>query len=752
MRKTMLQNKLLVISFLFTAIILFFLIIDIFFLSFSLCPFFSLPFRRFLGYAIIVTPLLPLICAVIASRNMVVSVIAIAVSIFFLLFLSGFFHLVNRPVLPIIRKGGMIGEIYGSVFHVLPLTISLWLTLAIVIVLFLLLGKLTLQVFFPAKNTSSPPLLQRTSVTDSRDLSPLSDWIKPKFPSEESVNGTVNEEVDQEPAREDSPRREEENGNSNLPEEVSSGTATSGYSLAAISPPGGTGHTPPLETPKDSDAVSSAVYPENVRVVKKQDDEPAAGPLTPGETIVPAYSFPQVDLLNQGEKIDPNDIDDEIQKKAQQLLRTLEEFKIKASLDTIVIGPVLTRFEISIVAGIKVSRVVGLSDDIALSLAVTRIRIIAPIPGKSAIGIEIPNSKKSVVCVRDILESKAFRSSAILPFALGKDIEGTNMVTDIRNMPHLIIAGATGSGKSVCVNSMIVSLLYHCDPQQVKFILIDPKVVELKPFDDIPHLLFPVVTDMKQVTDILKWLVKEMDHRYELISDLGTRNIEEYNQRLSQYNKKVLPREERENLPYVVLVIDEFADLMAISSNEVENIIMRLAQKARAIGIHLVLATQRPSVDVITGVIKANFPERIAFQTTSRTDSRTILDANGAEKLIGQGDMLYQSGSAPGLTRIQGALVTTEEVDAVADFVRRQGSPKYIDLESEQPSFEDETFDDPMYEKAVDVTKERKKISTSMLQRHLRIGYNRAARIIDKMEAEGIISGPDGVRPRQLLI
>ncbi len=465
------------------------------------------------------------------------------------------------------------------------------------------------------------------------------------------------------------------------------------------------------------------------------------------------YSLPPVELLDEPQ-FDNNDlVENEVNEKAHQLIQTLKQFNIESSLERIVIGPVLTRFEIKTVAGIKVSKVTGLSDDIALSLAVSRVRILAPIPGKSLIGIEIPNKNKSVVRIREMIASSAFQETRfLLPFILGKGIEGKKIIVDIRKMPHLIIAGATGSGKSVCVNILIMSILYHCHPQEVKLIMVDPKVVELKPYDDIPHLLFPVITNMKEVKTILNWLVQEMDDRYRQISELKVRNLEEYNEKVEEINKKVLPQDEQPKLPYILLIIDEFADLMAISSNDVESTIMRLAQKARAIGIHLILATQRPSVDVITGVIKANFPERIAFQTTSKTDSRTILDVNGAEKLIGRGDMLYMSGSSPIVMRIQGAYIDIKEIEKVVEFVKKQAEPEYIEIDDFYIETDFSDDNEPLYGEALEIIRNSKTASTSMLQRHLKIGYNRAARIIDKMEGEGIISAPDGSKPRRVLI
>ncbi|KUK35350.1 MAG: Cell division protein FtsK/SpoIIIE, partial [Caldanaerobacter subterraneus] len=404
----------------------------------------------------------------------------------------------------------------------------------------------------------------------------------------------------------------------------------------------------------------------------------------------------------------------------------------------------ITRFELQPSAGVKVSRIVSLTDDIALSLAAPSVRIEAPIPGKSAIGIEVPNDKIAPVYLREVIDSKKFRNfKSDLAIGLGKDIAGNIVIVDLSKMPHLLIAGATGSGKSVCINSLIVSLLYKASPQQVKMILIDPKVVELNIYNGIPHLLTPVVTDPKKAASVLNWAVQEMTKRYNLFAQYGVRDIDSYNEKY------------KENSLYkIVIIIDELSDLMMVSPAEVEEYIFRLAQMARAAGIHLVIATQRPSVDVITGVIKANIPSRISFAVSSQIDSRTILDMTGAEKLLGKGDMLFNPIGAAKPMRIQGAFISEEEVEAIVNFLKNHSNPQYEEIEIEEKTngkiFEQQ--EDELLEDAISVILETGQASISMLQRRLRIGYARAARIIDQLEQKGIISGYDGSKPRQILV
>ena len=441
----------------------------------------------------------------------------------------------------------------------------------------------------------------------------------------------------------------------------------------------------------------------------------------------------------------------EIIKNSELLVNTLNDFGIESRVVNVNRGPVITLYEMQIAPGIKVNRIVGLSDDIAMALSGSRVRIVAPIPGKSAIGVEVPNRKREMVNLGDIITAKEYQSyPGSLKVALGKDILGKPVTLDLKKLPHLLIAGATGSGKSVCVNSIITSLIYNYDPNYVRFILVDPKMVELQLYNGIPHLLTPVIIEPHVAPKALKWAMYEMERRYRLLSQINTRDIERYNQKVAGYGDSY------ERLPYIVIIMDELADLMMVAQKEIEGFITRIAQKARAVGIHLVLATQRPSVDVITGIIKANFPARIAFQVAQKTDSRTIIDQNGAEKLLGKGDMLYQSPMSSFPVRIQGAYVSEDEIQVVVQHLRSLGNPNYIDIDAgifeEELSGDEDGDDDELFVEALKIVEETKKASASYLQRRLSIGYNRAARIIELMEDRGYIGAQQGSKPREVYI
>ncbi|MDK2877541.1 MAG: segregation ATPase FtsK/SpoIIIE, family [Thermoanaerobacteraceae bacterium] len=456
------------------------------------------------------------------------------------------------------------------------------------------------------------------------------------------------------------------------------------------------------------------------------------------------YTLPPVSLLKKNSSRQNSFSEKELLNNAQVLEKTLESFGVQAKVVQVSCGPTITRFEIQPSPGVKVSRIVSLADDIALSLAAPDVRIEAPIPGKAAIGIEVPNKQVSSVLLRDVIETQEFKTSSKLTIALGKDIGGNPVVADLAEMPHLLIAGATGSGKSVCINTIISSILYKAFPNEVKFLMIDPKVVELTVYNDIPHLLTPVVTDAKKAAAALNWVVMEMEKRYQTFAKEGVRDITRYNE-LNTGNP----------LSKVLVIIDELADLMMVSPREVEDSICRLAQMARAAGIHLVVATQRPSVDIITGLIKANIPSRISFAVSSQVDSRTILDVSGAEKLLGKGDMLFFPVGASKPTRIQGAYVSEEEVEKLVDFVKKQKPPAYEKTlsdfkEVETEKKEEET--DELFKEALRLVIDSGQASISMLQRRLHIGYSRAARLIDQMEERGFVGGFEGTKPREILI
>ena len=490
-----------------------------------------------------------------------------------------------------------------------------------------------------------------------------------------------------------------------------------------------------------------------------------AAATAPTEEAVPAdtyeYQYPPIELFERShEESDPG-AQEELKANAQKLVDTLESFGVRTRVLDISRGPSVTRYELQPMAGVKISRITSLADDIALNLAVADVRMEAPIPGKPAVGIEVPNHKKTPVYIRSIFESQSFlRMTSPLGIALGKDIAGVAQVTDLCKMPHLLIAGSTGSGKSVCVNSIIMSLLFRSSPEDVKLLLIDPKVVELAEYNGIPHLLMPVVTEPRKAAGALGSAVQEMERRYRLFAENNVRDIK-------SFNKLAAEQPELEKMPYIAIIIDELADLMMVVGKDVEDSICRIAQKARAAGMHLIVATQRPSVDVITGLIKANIPSRIAFAVSSQVDSRTILDGAGAEKLLGQGDMLFMPVGAPKPTRIQGTFVRDEEISRVLDFIKASGTAQYDEAMIEAmekhaiqdgkkggggADAEEDAGSDPMFKQAVDVVIDAGQASTSLLQRRCKLGYARAARIMDEMEQKSIIGPYEGAKPRAVLI
>ncbi|WP_142367326.1 FtsK/SpoIIIE family DNA translocase [Bacillus halotolerans] len=484
----------------------------------------------------------------------------------------------------------------------------------------------------------------------------------------------------------------------------------------------------------------------------EHNETAAAPPMTFTELENKDYQMPSLDLLadpkHTGQQADKKNI----YENARKLERTFQSFGVKAKVTQVHLGPAVTKYEVYPDVGVKVSKIVNLSDDLALALAAKDIRIEAPIPGKSAIGIEVPNAEVAMVSLKEVLESKLNdRPDAKLLIGLGRNISGEAVLAELNKMPHLLVAGATGSGKSVCVNGIITSILMRAKPHEVKMMMIDPKMVELNVYNGIPHLLAPVVTDPKRASQALKKVVNEMERRYELFSHTGTRNIEGYNDYIKRSNNE--GEAKQPELPYIVVIVDELADLMMVASSDVEDSITRLSQMARAAGIHLIIATQRPSVDVITGVIKANIPSRIAFSVSSQTDSRTILDMGGAEKLLGRGDMLFLPVGANKPVRVQGAFLSDEEVEQVVDHVITQQKAQYQEEMIPEETTETHTeVTDDLYDEAVELIVGMQTASVSMLQRRFRIGYTRAARLIDAMEERGVVGPYEGSKPREVLI
>jgi S-DNA-T family DNA segregation ATPase FtsK/SpoIIIE len=520
-----------------------------------------------------------------------------------------------------------------------------------------------------------------------------------------------------------------------------------------------------------------------LNIVKPEEPKKSKNAVVlPAQSDDQNYQFPPLTLLKEQVKPASSNSEEEHRANAENLLRILSEFGVEVSLGEIHVGPVITRYEVVPAPGVRVEKIAGLDKNIALGMRAQSVRILAPIPGKAAVGVEVPNQHPTPVGMREILESDDWSGArAELPIALGKDVSGKPLISDLTKMPHLLIAGATGSGKSVCINSIVASILYSASPKNVRLIMVDPKVVELKVFNTLPHMLIPVVTEPKKVPAALKWLLAEMEQRYQIFAKCNVRNIVGFNSRKKHATPEFPPVEAQptlegitppvddievpERLPYIVAIIDELADLMMVAPAEIETSIARLAQLARAAGIHLIIATQRPSVNVITGVIKANLPSRIAFQVASQVDSRTILDVKGADTLIGRGDMLFSPPGSSRLVRAQGAFVSDEEVLELVDFLKRNGPPQYAQSVQQQidraasegdedgdEGDDDLGDDEELYHQALDVLKSSKRASTSMIQRRLRIGYNRAARIMDLMEEKGIVGPENGSSPREILV
>lgn len=501
----------------------------------------------------------------------------------------------------------------------------------------------------------------------------------------------------------------------------------------------------------DNFPAQASATPKRVERLTAEQEADLRGQLDDNMRAAPIpYKFPPTTLLSPSKSKKGVDSREELRETALKLVDTLKSFGVEVKLLQVSRGPTVTRYELQPNVGVKVSKITNLADDIALNLAASAVRIEAPIPGKAAIGIEVPNKEVTSVALRDVIESDEFKhADSKLAIALGMDITGKSIIGDIAKMPHVLIAGATGSGKSVCINSIITSILYKADPNEVKLIMVDPKVVELGVYNGIPHLLVPVVTDPKKASGALSWAVSEMTRRYNLFAQNGVRDLNGYNE--------VLELDGEEKLPQIVIIIDELSDLMMVAPKEIEDSICRLAQMARAAGMHLIIATQRPSVNVITGVIKANIPSRIAFAVSSHIDSRTILDSAGAEKLLGKGDMLFMPMGASKPTRIQGAFISDKEVERIVEFIKDTSEAVYDEdikekINSSVDIEPDDADCDELLPKAIEIAVSQGQISTSMVQRRLGVGYARAGRIIDQMEARGIISGADGSKPRNVLV
>lgn len=513
------------------------------------------------------------------------------------------------------------------------------------------------------------------------------------------------------------------------------------------------------EAPLKREVATEPVKPEPRKIIDIQKiikkEEPAPKPIKITKRVVGDYKLSDLNLLDSPPPLEERKIKEDLDANARILQETLSDFGIEVKVAAVERGPVITRYELEPAPGVKLTRITGLSDDIALAMKAQSVRIVAPIPGKARVGVEVPNSSSAFVYLKEILQSPEFqRSQSKLTLALGKDIAGESVIADLGEMPHLLIAGTTGSGKTVCVNAIITSMLFNSTPDELKFLMVDPKMVELAVFNGLPHLLCPVVTEPNKVSGALNWVVNEMESRYKLFARLGVRNIDIFNEKkkAGEFNGQ---EEVPDILPYIVVIIDELADLMLVAAQDIENAITRLSQLSRAVGIHIILATQRPSVDVVTGVIKANFPARISFQVASKVDSRTVLDMNGADKLLGKGDMLFLKPGESKPIRAQGSLVSDQEIERIVEFIKEQREPVYDEdiLKAQERKVHGRTFEkDEMYEEAVRMVLETKQASVSMLQRRLGLGYTRAARLIDTMEADGIVGSYRGSKPREILI
>lgn len=721
--------------------------------------------------ASIVFPLLSLIYSFLvqktkSSKKMIAEPICIVLIV---LFISAFIYIVRAksgvPFLdtcksefadaPYVFNGGFFGAVLGWLFMTLGKAPAIVVDLLLIIVVIMLLSKVTVNQFF--KNTTKPvrAVVEKATpyIEERRERRRMNNIDIPldDEPPVQNEKSKKKAKTKAQKAQDVEETEEPADDYSKLIAEINETTSKNKQNR---------------ETPKKKsiDDIVKTASEENAEKPNEEKTEPVPEFVVTEEDMqkeVKEYKLPSVDILKTVKHKSAKDVSDELKNNAELLVETLASFGVQAEITDISRGPTVTRYELKPASGVRISKITNLSDDIALNLAAVNVRIEAPIPGKAAVGIEIPNTVKNSVSMREVIDSADFnRQKSLLSAGLGKDIAGKTVFCDIAKMPHLLIAGTTGSGKSVCMNSIIVSILYRANPEEVKFLMIDPKKVEFSKYENIPHLLVPVVTDPRKASGALGWAVSEMLERYQKFSDTGVRDIE-------GYNRYVEKHEDMKPMPKIVICIDELADLMMAAPKEVEDSICRLAQMARAAGMHLVIATQRPSVDVITGLIKANISSRIALTVSSAIDSRTILDSSGAEKLLGMGDMLYSPIGSNKPLRVQGCYISDEEVEKLCEFIKNQGESEYsekIQKEIESKAAQDKTSTkftdggesgenlDPLFDDAVDVVLENGKASTSFLQRKLGVGYSRGSKIMDQMEDKHIIGPAEGAKPRKILI
>ena len=701
-----------------------------------------------------------------SSKKMIAEPICI---ILIVLFISAFIYIVKAksgvPFLdtcksefadaPFNFNGGFFGAVLGWLFMTMGKAPAIVIDLLLIIVVIMLLSKVTVNQFF--KNTTKPVRAVVEKATP---------YIEER--RERRRMNNVDIPLDDEPPVQEEKPKKKAKTKAEKPQDVEEAEEPADdYSklIAEINQATSKNKQNRQETKKKTiDDIVKTASEDKTEKPDEEKLEPIPEFVVTEEDMqkeVKEYKLPSVDILKTVKHKSAKDVSAELKNNAELLVDTLASFGVQAEITDISRGPTVTRYELKPASGVRISKITNLSDDIALNLAAVNVRIEAPIPGKAAVGIEIPNTVKNSVSMREVIDSADFNAQkSLLSAGLGKDIAGKTVFCDIAKMPHLLIAGTTGSGKSVCMNSIIVSILYRANPEEVKFLMIDPKKVEFSKYENIPHLLVPVVTDPRKASGALGWAVSEMLERYQKFSDTGVRDIE-------GYNRYVEKHEDMKPMPKIVICIDELADLMMAAPKEVEDSICRLAQMARAAGMHLVIATQRPSVDVITGLIKANISSRIALTVSSAIDSRTILDSSGAEKLLGMGDMLYSPIGSNKPLRVQGCYISDDEVEALCEFIKNQGESEYseeIQKEIESKAVQDKTSNkftdggesgenlDPLFDDAVDVVLENGKASTSFLQRKLGVGYSRGSKIMDQMEDKHIIGPAEGAKPRKILI